>query len=244
MTLPDVSLIAGQVRSGGFAFTPSKQFRAFLTPEALAAWPSFAASWDHLGVDDYMADGGRYRRRRFAAFAISQKGVVRKPHQPHYQSRDYNPLNGGVERWFEPVTEAISDHPVTLALLGAGRAVFDLSAPEKPREWHVETHQFRIEAREGQIGQPTPEGLHRDGVDFVLVVLIARTNVASGITSIYDLDKTPLGDFTLTDPLDAVFLQDSRVYHGVTAIKPLDPAHVACRDVAVITFRDVDKPLI
>lgn len=246
MIPPDVSLIAGQVRTGGFAFTPSEQFRVFLTQEALAGWPSFAASWNDLGVDAHMADGGRYRRRRFAAFAVSSNGIVRKPHQPHYQSRDYNPLNGGVERWFEPVTEAIAAHPVTLALLGAGRTVFDLLSPgEKgPREWHVETHQFRIEAREGQIGQPTPEGLHRDGVDFVLVVLVARTNVASGVTSIYDLDKTPLGDFTLTDPLDAVFLQDSRVYHGVTAIKPLDPARVACRDVAVITFRDADKPLI
>jgi hypothetical protein len=246
MTPPNVSLIAGQVRSGGFAFTPSEQFRAFLTPEALAAWPAFAASWNDLGVDAYMADGGRYRRRRFAAFAVSEKGIIRKPHQPHYQSRDYNPLNGGVERWFEPVSGAIAAHPVTLALLDAGRTVFDRLTPEadRPQEWHVETHQFRIEAREGQIGQPTPEGLHRDGVDFVLVVLVARTNVASGVTSIYDLDKNPLGDFTLTDPLDAVFLQDSRVYHGVTAIKPLDPARAACRDVAVITFRNADKPLI
>ncbi|MGH6844859.1 MAG: 2OG-Fe dioxygenase family protein, partial [Methylocella sp.] len=46
-----------------------------------------------------------------------------------------------------------------------------------------------------------------------------------------------LGDFTLTDPLDAVFLQDNRVFHGVTAIHPLKPNLVARRDVAVITFR-------
>ena len=52
----------------------------------------------------------------------------------------------------------------------------------------MELHQFRIEARAGQIGQPTPEGLHRDGVDWVLVVLVDRRNVESGVTSIYDLD--------------------------------------------------------
>jgi hypothetical protein len=46
-----------------------------------------------------------------------------------------------------------------------------------------------------------------------------------------------LGDFTLTDPLDAVFLQDNRVFHGVTAIHALDANQVARRDVAVITFR-------
>jgi hypothetical protein len=101
----------------------------------------------------------------------------------------------------------------------------------------VERHQFRIEARSGQTSQPTPEGLHRDGVDWVLVVLIDRKNVESRVTSIFGLDHSPLGDFTLTDPLDAVFLQDNRVFHGVTAIRALEPNQVARRDVAVITFR-------
>jgi hypothetical protein len=85
-------------------------------------------------------------------------------------------------------------------------------------------------------GQPTPGGLHRDDVDWVLVVLVDRKNVESGITSIFGLDQSQLGDFTLTDPLDAVFLQDNRVFHGVTAIRALIQ-HQAHRDVVVITFR-------
>ena len=53
-----------------------------------------------------MADGGRYRKRRFAVFGGERRAaIVRKPHQPHYQSRDYNTLNGGIERWFEPMTD-------------------------------------------------------------------------------------------------------------------------------------------
>ena len=157
----DISVIVEEVRPAGFSFVPAEQFRALLTPSALAEWPSFAASWDDLGVDTYMADGGRYRRRRFATFAVSADGVVRKAHQPHYQSRDYNPLNGGIERWFGPVTEAVAAHPVTLGLLDVGRQVFDAltPAPDRPQAWHVELHQFRIEARAGQTGQPTPEGL-------------------------------------------------------------------------------------
>ncbi|MBE7212659.1 MAG: 2OG-Fe dioxygenase family protein, partial [Gluconacetobacter diazotrophicus] len=46
-----------------------------------------------------------------------------------------------------------------------------------------------------------------------------------------------LGTFTLREPLDATFVDDSRVYHGVTAIRPLDPARPAYRDVLVVTFR-------
>jgi hypothetical protein len=186
-----------------------------------------------------MADGGRYRRRRFAAFSVAPGSIVRKAHQPHYQSRDYNPVNGGVERWFGPVTVAIATHPITEGLLDAGRIAFDALTPasDRPRAWHVELHQFRIEASGGQFGQPTPEGLHRDGVDFVLVMLVKRMNVESGVTSIFDQDRSPLGAFTLTNPFDAVFLQDSRVFHGVTAIRASSPDQPAQRDVAVVTFR-------
>jgi hypothetical protein len=37
--------------------------------------------------------------------------------------------------------------------------------------WYVEAHQFRIDTTDG-IGRPTPEGAHRDGVDFVAVLLV------------------------------------------------------------------------
>jgi hypothetical protein len=80
--------------------------------------------------------GGRYRHRRYATFAISTDAGVRKAHQPRYQCRDYNPLNGGIERWFEPVTEAVAAHPITLALLDASRKAFD--ALTKPARHRVE----------------------------------------------------------------------------------------------------------
>ena len=43
--------------------------------------------------------------------------------------------------------------------------------------------------------------MHRDGVDWVLVLMVRRENVASGETTIYDLVRRPLGSFTLTAPL-------------------------------------------
>src|SRR5215472_14905367 len=109
--------IAGAIRDGGFVFVRAPEMRRILDEAGLRDWESFAASWDDLGVDTYMADGGRYRRRRFGVFRAGPAGIARKPHQPHYQSRDYNPLNGGVERWFEPVTEAAAFHPALNAIL-------------------------------------------------------------------------------------------------------------------------------
>jgi len=229
--------VAARIARDGFARVEAAEMRA-LAP-GLAEVPGFAATWDDLGVDTYMADGGRYRRRRHAAFSASAAGIARKPHQPHYQSRDYNALNGGIERWFAPVSAAAAEHPVLRAVLAACDRLFTGLTPEalRPAAWHVEVHQFRIEAQPGVAGKPTPEGMHRDGVDFVLVLLIRRENVAHGETSIHDLAGRHLGSFTLREPLDAAIVDDSRVYHGVTPVEPLDPVRPAYRDVLVVTFR-------
>src|SRR4051794_9350241 len=231
--------IASSVADRGFALVRAPEMGAVLAAEGLCDWDRFAASWDDLGVDAYMADGGRYRRRRFACFRATAEGITRKPHQPHYQSRDYNPLNGGVERWFEPVTDAATEDPALRAILATCQALFDRLTPPpvRPPAWHVEIHQFRIEATPGQEGRPTPEGMHRDGVDWVLVLLVSRVNIVSGETTIGDLAHRPLGSFTLTEPLDAAFTDDNRVFHGVTAVTPLDPARPGHRDVLVVTFR-------
>jgi hypothetical protein len=236
---PPMEEAAQALSQQGFAFLPATRMRALLAEYGFAEWESFAASWDDLGIDRYMADGGRYRRRRHAAFAVGDGVPERKAHQPHYQSRDYNALNGGIARWFAPVDDATAAHPALIAILRASHALFaGLTRPDqRPAQWHVELHQFRIEATSDEAGQPTPEGLHRDGVDWVLVLLVARENIASGDTTIHDLHKQQIGAFTLTEPCDAALVDDGRVYHGVTAVRPLDPARPAHRDVLVVTFR-------
>ena len=228
------------LRQDGFVFVHGADMHAALLTEGLHDWEGFAASWDDLGLDTYMADGGRYRKRRHAAFLADPAGVRRKPDQPHYQSRDYNALNGGIARWFDPVLPGVADGPAFQAILRLCTRLFDGLDPAPA--WHVEAHQFRIEARPGQAGQPTPEGMHQDGVDWVLVLMIGRRNIASGTTTIHGLDRALLGSFTLDAPMDAALLDDHRVFHGVTAVQPLDPALPAHRDVLVLTFRRESLP--
>ena len=230
--------LAAKLAKDAYAFLAGQAMRALLEAAGpLADWPRFAASWDAMPVDTYMADGGRYRRRRHAVFVAPRAGAItRAPHQPHYQSRDYNPLHGGIERWFEPIPDDIAAGPSLTTILEFCRALFGGLAPAVA-SWHVETHQFRIEAGRGIAGKPTPEGMHRDGVDYVLVLLVRRQNIRRGTTAIHDLARRKLGSFTLTDPFDAALVHDARVYHGVTPVEPLDPASPAYRDVLVVTFR-------
>ncbi len=238
MNSKSTEALAAVIARDGFAHVRAPKMRALLDEHGgTADWDAFAASWDDLGLDTYMADGGRYRKRRHAAFAMmpGSDAIRRKPHQPHYQSRDYNTLNGGVERWFQPVLPRVGAGATMSAILRACRELFD--ALTKVPVWHIEVHQFRIEARPGEAGRPTPEGMHRDGVDQVLVLLVRRENVRSGETSIHDLAGHKLGSFTLTEPLDAALVDDNRVFHGVTPVEPVDPARPAYRDVLVVTFR-------
>jgi hypothetical protein len=226
------------IERDGYAFVEGTSMRDLLAPFGpLPGWHGFADSWNHLEVDTYMADGGRYRRRRHAVYAATATRVERQPHQPHYQALDYNPLNGGVARHFEPIDGTIGDGPILGAILEFCRSLFGGLQPAT-RAWRIEVHQFRIEARQGEEGRPTPEGFHRDGVDYVLVLLVNRRNIASGMTGIHALDGRPLGHFTLTAPLDAALVDDRRVSHGVTAVEPLDAALPAYRDVLVVTFAE------
>jgi hypothetical protein len=236
----DMTGPAAALRRDGFVLLPAEAARGLLGPTGAAdpaAWAEFAASWNDMPLDQYMADGGRYRRRRHAVFAAraGQPGLPRQPAAPHYQAVRHNALNGGIARHFDPVPEAISQGATFQGLLAWCRALFDSLTPDA--DWHVEAHQFRIEALPGAPGLPTPEGVHRDGVDWVMVLLVTRNNVASGVTSIQTPEGQSLGSFTLTRPFDAVLVDDHRVLHGVTAVQPIDPAAPAWRDVLVLTFR-------
>ena len=200
----------------------------------------FLDSWNSLEEDQYMADGGRYRKRRHAIFAThgSIGAPVLMPYQPHYQTLDYNSMNGGIARYFAPILVDLLNSRTLSALLDFGNRLF--SRISGNHSWHIELHQFRIEARDGQKGNPTPEGVHRDGVEFVIVVMIKRVNIESGATRIFNQDNQLLGEFTLLNTFDMAIVNDKKVYHGVTPITQLDPDEEAYRDVLVITFRRKD----
>ena len=100
-----------QMVQSGFTFISSASMQANLlanTIGALSDWPAFVQSWNDMPLDQHMADGGRYRRRRYATLSSGVNGNIKlEPHQPHYQNLDYNILNGGVAREFEAIPAAI-----------------------------------------------------------------------------------------------------------------------------------------
>ncbi|MBA2672907.1 2OG-Fe dioxygenase family protein [Ramlibacter sp.] len=189
-------------------------------------------AWDDLPPDNYLKDGGKYRRRRHSCFVVEGERVTPAPHRAHWQPVEYNALHGGMQRWFDPIPPAVADDTAWRCLL---RAVARVSSQLKgARPWYVEAHQFRIDT-EGGIGRPTPEGAHRDGVDMVAVFLVGRTGIKGGETRVFQADGPAGQRFTLTEPWSLLLVDDERVIHESTPIQPQDAA--GHRDTLVLTYR-------
>ncbi len=198
----------------------------------LANLQSLAKFWRDLPRDPYLKDGGRYRFRRHASYEIKGNELTLVPHRAHWQSLDYNALHGGIERWFEPIQKELISNPEWQAvLLGLAHI---LNGLKQVNTWFVEAHQFRIDTTDG-IGRPTPEGAHRDGVDFVAVFLLDRSGIKGGETRIFDASGSAGLRFTLTQPWSLLLMNDQRMIHESTPIQPL--ADYGYRDTLVLTYR-------
>ena len=200
-------------------------------------WSNLATAWHNLPPDAHLKDGGSYRQRRHACFVqdVSANSLTQTPHRAHWQPTDYNALHGGFERWFEPVeADVVHSAAWTDLITGFGKLFAQVQAVDK---WFVEAHQFRIDTA-GGVGRPTPEGAHRDGVNFLVVLLVARRGVKGGETRVFDANGPQGVRFVMRDPLTALLLDDARVIHETT---PIFPDHAdgekGYRDTLVLTYR-------
>ena len=200
----------------------------------LASLDALRQTWNALPPDAYLRDGGHYRSRRHSCFIQSLAPAELAPvaQRPHWQPTTYNALHGGIERWFEPIEPRVRSAAAWRQVLQSLGSLFaQLAAVDR---WYIEAHQFRIDAANG-IGRPTPEGAHRDGVDFVAVILVGRSNVRGGETHVFDANGPTGTRFTMQQPWTALLMDDARVIHETTPIQPQgSPAH---RDTLVLTYR-------
>ena len=218
-----------ELRSAGYVLLEREVATAGLEID-VAALEGLAASWDRLPRDAYLRDGGHYRARRHSAFVYSPvTGTLTAVAQrPHWQPTTYNALHGGMLRWFEPFEPRVAGDPAFRRLLTSLGALFAQLRPVE--RWYLEAHQFRIDTAAG-IGRPTPEGAHRDGVDFVAVVLVRRRALRGGETRVFEAHGNRGVRFTMEQPWSMLLMDDARVIHETTPIQS-DPQGEASRDAS------------
>jgi hypothetical protein len=112
-----------------------------------------------------------------------------------------------MHRLFEPIEPSTIAQPAWQQLLRALGAV--CSQVKAPQPWYVEAHQFRIDTADG-IGRPTPEGAHRDGVDFVAVILIGAHRHQGRRDARVRGRRPARPAFTMSEPWTLLLLDDAR----------------------------------
>ncbi|OEJ23719.1 hypothetical protein AR457_03620 [Streptomyces agglomeratus] len=215
-----------------------------MPPDAVAActgtdrraWERFTAHWENLSPDRYAAESGTCRLRRYGHFSLTAATgeLALLPHVPFLQPQDTNPLYAQVDRHFDPLTDAFSADPIlrsVIGLLGKLAACLERSA-----RWSVKVHPFRVVGVGDGTSEPTPEGLHRDGVTLVSSLLIGRRNADGGESSVFDPDGKQVLTTTLSEPAALLLGDDRRTLHQVSPIRPVDAGRLAYRDVLVTTL--------
>ena len=211
----------------------ASRLQSHLSQRMGQAYKRFRASWNGLLRDPYLRDGGDYRYRRYSVFHWKNNQLEVLPHEPHYQSSHYNHVHGGFNRHFRAWLPTTLKNPVLTEIIRWSTQQFSRSPVDL---WRIQAHQFRIVAQGDKAGRPTPEGVHKDGAEYILIMMMDRHNVSGGVSHIYDNEMRPLGEGMLEQAGDLVLVNDHAVYHGVTEISASDSTHPAWRDVLVLTF--------
>lgn len=187
------------------------------------------ASYDNCPADPYMGNLTRYKR--FDQYRLSWTdgegwGFELLPHRDYTTFTDFNPVAGGIRRTYEAIEVDFTP------LIRVGAEAFGLDPSE---DWQINVHQNRTKATPEKPGQLTPEGVHHDGHEYVMISVFVRDNVEGGLTRLWlDGAEKPFWDGTL-EPGQAVLLDDRAIAHDVTDVLPKDgkPGH---RDILIVAF--------
>lgn len=209
-----------------------------LTYELQKGWAAICAEYPSLPPDEYLPQGGKYRFRRYDSFYFYPEtgDLVLLPHADYFQSNDINAVTGGIVRKFAPLTEATVHNLFLRELIRFDFEQFPLTDPAmRYGAWQVDVHQIFVRAQAtGDLAHPTPEGVHRDGAEFVTVHIAALNNADGGMVTVYDDDKQALESFQLQNLLDSYLFNDAILWHGVTPITSRDGVNPAER--GILTF--------
>ena len=236
-------MIAVQVNVGSlvendhFALVPAHKFS--FSSSLSKSRKHFSHEWDRLKLDPYMADGGRYRFRRYGLFNLSiitgRLNCI--PDASFYQDININPLNGGKPRKFASLTKDSVENPFLQELM-----LFDLaqltSTTSVKVDWLIGVHQIRIIAMPRASGNPTPEGVHRDDETYTVQHLIKRHNIDGGVNYFYGSEREPERYPTVLKQLNYFdsYYFDHTLWHSVSPITLNMHGSEGYRDVLLIDF--------
>lgn len=148
------------------------------------------------------------------------------PKRNYIQSAEYIRIAeaGGVMRY----REQLECDPSSLI-----SAVLNTLPIDKKENYHINVNQIRVIANMDFKGITVPEGPHRDGHEFSVIVVANRYNVIGGETQIIDPNTLEIVHRVTLQDGQAILIDDERYIHYATDIAP-EKGEVGHRDIWVI----------
>jgi len=221
------------LRRYGYSFVPGALF--IVDPTLSAEMKELTKEWENLPPDPYVPLP-RTRFRRYSRYLFDPKTseLSHKPNEIYIQRREFNPLYGGLPRVFAPLTSAFVDGTFLRSLI---RYNIDQLPLGDDAALDIHVHAVRIRAEGGSVGEPSPEGTHRDGFAFVTVHMFRFFNAVGGHSAVEDSSHSVKTNVRLESPLDTLFIDDRILLHKTSAISQNDiSSGPAVRDVLLMSI--------
>ncbi|GAA3757306.1 hypothetical protein GCM10022402_39530 [Salinactinospora qingdaonensis] len=166
--------------------------------------------------------------------------------------------DSGLVREFSPIEKSVHENSVFRALVGFKNFIVAGTVPQqRPYQdyeselWITTAFHLRTITTPEELGEPALEGVHSDGVDHTMTVLLTTDNMSadSAQTRLHDNaqknaitweENDPKFIVTTvqhTHPLDTLIVFDHELKHSVSSVWATDPSRDATRDMLILFTR-------
>ncbi len=193
-----------------------------------------AGLYADVPADPYVREGFRYKS--LARVRMHGTEPAAGSHEPLYQSLEFNPVHGGIQRHYPPLSAGF------VAALADPLRLFQAMA-RLGEEDEVLVQAQRVTTGTGGVGHPAVEGFHQDDVEYVGILLVCRQGLAGGKTLLAaDADGRDLVFAGELQPGQLLVLDDRRVWHYTSPVRDVAGPGLGHRDVILFGWPSCRRP--
>ena len=198
----------------------------------------FLLSYNNLPIDLVNENGFPTRLRRYANYNV--KINENNEYNIYYTNEDKfkQEVNDyrKEERKFSLMESKYIKDDIILKLITQSVTMALINNEKLINEMNVSIHQVRQICYPNVESHNSPEGIHKDGADYIISALIMnRVNIKGGNSIIYDENKNKIYKTTLYND-EGIFQDDKNFWHYVTPIKCKEN-YIGYRDILGIDIK-------
>lgn len=176
-----------------------------------------------------------FRFRKYSKLNYIKKKFILNPDSNFYQKKKINRSAGGKIRKFIKLDKKVLN--LLIKLIEKNFIIF----LDTNKNYSFGIHLLRIKCGDDFVGYPVPEGWHKDGFDFVIILNVTSKNIKGGTSRLktnLNLDKKD--DFSeFLKKGEFVFFNDKKYNHYTDPIIIDKEKKKSYRDTIVITIKKI-----